>query len=105
MSQIVVHNETVYLAGQVVKNYNTEIKEQTEAMLENVDALLTEAQSSRERILSATIYLRNMEDYAAMNQVWDRWVPNGHAPGRTCVEARLANPKILVEISIIAVVN
>ena len=105
MSQIVVHNETVYLAGQVAKNYDGGVAEQTESMLENVDLLLAEAQSSREQILSATIYLRNMQDYAAMNKVWDAWVPQGKAPARACVETRLACPEILVEVSIIAAVS
>jgi enamine deaminase RidA (YjgF/YER057c/UK114 family) len=53
-------------------------------------------------MLSATVYVRDMKDFAAMNAVWDAWVPAGHAPARACVEARMARPELLVEISVIA---
>ena len=53
-------------------------------------------------MLSATVYVRDMKDFAAMNEVWDAWVPEGHAPARACVEARMARPELLVEISVVA---
>ena len=102
MSEIVLHNGTVYLCGQVATDNSTGIKEQTRSMLENVASLLAKAGSGRDRILSATIYLLDMKDYAAMNEVWDAWLPAGHAPARACVEARLADPDLLVEVSIVA---
>ena len=107
MSRIVIHNDTVYLCGQVCKDTTTEpyIKEQTTSMLEKVDDLLLEAGSDREHILSATVYVRDMKDFAAMNEVWDAWVPEGHAPARACVEAAMARPELLVEISVIAAVK
>ena len=105
MSRIVIHNETVYLCGQVCADATRGIAEQTETMLAKVDALLTQAGSSREHMLSATIYLRDMKDFAAMNAVWDAWVPEGHAPARACVEARMARPELLVEISVVAAVK
>jgi enamine deaminase RidA (YjgF/YER057c/UK114 family) len=71
-------------------------------MLEKVDLLLKEAGSSRERILSATIYLKDMSQFSSMNEVWDGWVPEGHAPARACVEAALAREELLVEVSVIA---
>lgn len=102
MSKIVVHQDTVYLCGQVADNGDAPIGPQTENMLAKVEQLLTQAGSARERILSATVYLRDMKDFAAMNAVWDQWVPKGHAPARACVEARLARPDLLVEVSIVA---
>jgi enamine deaminase RidA (YjgF/YER057c/UK114 family) len=102
MSEIVLHKGTVYLCGQVATDNSTGIKEQTRSMLENVASLLARAGSGRDRILSATIYLLDMKDYAAMNEVWDAWLPAGHAPARACVEARLADPDLLVEVSIVA---
>ncbi|MBU2963947.1 RidA family protein [Amphritea sp. 2_MG-2023] len=102
MSRIVIHNDTVYLCGQVAKDANDGITEQTATMLDKVDALLQQAGSDREHILSATLYIRDMKDFAAMNAVWDSWVPEGHAPARACVEARMARPELLVEISVIA---
>lgn len=102
MSRIVIHNDTVYLCGQVAKDANDGITEQTATMLDKVDALLEQAGSDREHILSATLYIRDMKDFAAMNAVWDSWVPEGHAPARACVEARMARPELLVEISVVA---
>ena len=105
MSRAVVHNVTVYLCGQVAEDRSADITGQTETMLAKVDALLESVGSSRERILSATIYIRDMKDFAAMNAVWDAWIPAGHAPARACVEARMASPELLVEISVIAAVG
>lgn len=105
MSRIVIHNDTVYLCGQVCADATQGISEQTETMLDKVDALLLQAGSDREHMLSATIYVRDMKDFAAMNAVWDAWVPEGHAPARACVEARMARPELLVEISVVAAVK
>ena len=105
MSRIVIYNDTVYLCGQVCKDATKDITKQTETMLEKVDSLLLQAGSDREHMLSATVYLRDMKDFAAMNEVWDAWVPEGHAPARACVEARMARAELLVEISVIAAVK
>lgn len=102
MSRIVIHNNTIYLCGQVAEDASKDIQEQTRTMLEKVDVLLKMAGSDRDHLLSATIYIRDMKDFAAMNEVWDAWVPEGHAPARACVEARMARPEILVEISVVA---
>jgi enamine deaminase RidA (YjgF/YER057c/UK114 family) len=102
MSRIVSHNDTVYLCGQVCKDSTQGMVEQTESMLEKVDELLLQAGSDREHMLSATVYVRDMKDFAAMNEVWDAWVPEGHAPARACVEARMARAELLVEISVVA---
>ena len=102
MSRIVKHNGTIYLCGQVCADATKGIEEQTQTMLDKVDALLVQAGSDREHMLSATVYVRDMKDFAAMNAVWDAWVPEGHAPARACVEARMARPELLVEVSVIA---
>jgi enamine deaminase RidA (YjgF/YER057c/UK114 family) len=100
MSRIVRHGGTVYLCGQV--GAGATVTEQTEDCLARVDALLAEAGSSREMILQAIIWLRDMSDFDAMNAVWDAWVPEGHAPARACGEARLARPELRVEIIVTA---
>ena len=102
MSQIVVHGDTVYLAGQVANDASADITVQTQQVLQKVDALLAEAGSDKSKILSAQIWIASMGHFAQMNEVWDAWVPEGHAPGRACIEARLASPDLLVEIGIIA---
>jgi len=102
MSRIVKHNGTVFLCGQVCKDATQGIKEQTSSMLEKVENLLEQAGSDKEHILSATIYIKNMQHFGEMNEVWDNWVPAGHAPARACVEASMARDVLLVEISIVA---
>jgi enamine deaminase RidA (YjgF/YER057c/UK114 family) len=102
MSGAVVHGNTVYLAGQVAEGAT--VKVQTEAILKKVDDLLGAAGSSKANLLSATIYLADIRGYDEMNAVWDAWVAPGNTPARATVEARLANPKYLVEIMITAAV-
>ena len=92
---------TVYLV-EVPSNLDADITAQMENLLASVDQLLVEAGSSRSRMLMVTIYLADMADYDAMNAVWDAWVPEGHAPVRACVQARLANSKYRVELVLTA---
>lgn len=105
MSKIVIHNDTIYLCGQVAKDASANIQQQTQTMLDKVDDLLAQAGSDREHILSATIYIKDMQDFAKMNAVWDAWVVEGHSPARACVEASLARPELLVEISVVAAIK
>ena len=103
MSQIVIHGDTVYLAGQVADvSEGTSAADQTRSILNKIDKLLTEAGSDKGKILSATIWLSDIRDYDEMNEVWDAWVPEGEAPARACIEAKLAAQKFIVEIGIIA---
>lgn len=101
MSQIVIHGDTIYLAGQV-GNSGDPVGDQTRQCLENVDALLEKAGSSRARILQATVWLADMADFDDMNAVWDRWFDPGTAPARACGESRLVRPGFRVEMIIVA---
>ncbi len=105
MSRIVIHNDTIYLCGQVADDSTRDIREQTRTMLLKVEDLLEKAGSDKEHLLSATLYIKSMDLFAEMNEVWDNWVPQGHAPARACVEASMAREELLVEISIIAAVK
>ena len=102
MSQIVIHGDTIYLAGQVAADASADITVQTQQVLQKVDDLLAEAGSDNSKILSAQIWIVSMGHFAAMNAVWDAWVPDGCAPARACIEARLASPDLLVEVGIVA---
>ena len=102
MSGAVVHNNTVYLAGQVADG--PDVKSQTEAVLKKIDELLGAAGSSKANLLSTVIYLADIRTFDQMNGVWDAWVSAGNTPARATVEARLANPKYLVEIMVVAAV-
>lgn len=101
MSQIVIHNGTIYLAGQV-GTPGESVAQQTQAILDKIDAHLTAAGSDREHILQAIIWLADMKDFEEMNAVWDAWVPEGHAPARACGESKLARPDFTVEITVTA---
>jgi len=103
MSQIVIHSNTVYLAGQVGDPQH-DVADQTRDALARVDALLEQAGSSRKHLLQTTIWLADMADFTAMNAVWDAWVPAGHAPARACGEAKLADPALLVEVIVCAAI-
>lgn len=98
MSRIVKHNNTVYLCGQV--GDGDTVQAQTTDCLSRVDALLAEAGSSKDKILQTIIWLKDMSDFDGMNEVWDAWVPEGHAPARACGEARMAWDIDKVEIII-----
>ena len=102
-SKIVTHNGVVYFAGQVAEDAEVDIQEQTRSTLSRIDTVLAEAGTDREHLLSATVYLRDIDNhFALMNEVWNTWLPEGHAPARACVEAHMARSGLLVEISIIA---
>ena len=102
MSQAVIHDRTVYLAGQVADDPSQDVPGQTRQVLASIDRLLEEAGADKTRILSATIYLADIGTFAQMNSVWDAWVPQGHTPARATVEAKLAAPAYRVEIQVIA---
>ncbi|AJO81438.1 RidA family protein [Pseudomonas sp. MRSN 12121] len=103
MSQIVVHNGTVYLAGQVGDDLTAGIEQQTRETLANIERLLDLAGTDKSRLLSVTIYLKDIDaHFAGMNSVWDQWLPKGVAPARATVEAKLCEPHILVELSVVA---
>lgn len=105
MSKIVRYSGLIFLCGQTASgssNENAGIEIQVQEALSRVDALLTDAGSHRARILAATLYLRNMNEFAAMNEVWESWIPLGATPARTTVEARLASENLLFEVTVIA---
>ncbi|HVK42402.1 MAG: RutC family protein [Phenylobacterium sp.] len=101
MSQAVIHGDTVYLAGQVGAPGES-VTAQTQAVLASIEALLAQTGSDKSKILSATIWLADMADFAEMNAVWDVWVDGKDAPARATGEAKLATPDYKVEIIVVA---
>ena len=101
MSQAVIHGDTVYLAGQVGAP-GEGVTAQTEAVLASIESLLARTGSDKSRILSATIWLADMADFAEMNAVWDRWIDGKDPPARATGEAKLATPDYRVEIIVVA---
>jgi enamine deaminase RidA (YjgF/YER057c/UK114 family) len=103
MSQVVVHGNTVYLAGVVAhKAAGESVTKQTQEVLSIIDSHLAKAGSDKSKLLTATIYITDMKNFAEMNAVWDSWVSAGNTPARATVEAKLAAPQYHVEIMVFA---
>jgi enamine deaminase RidA (YjgF/YER057c/UK114 family) len=103
LSNAVVHGGVAYLAG-VTPASGTTVGEQTASVLEQIDGWLAAAGTSKARLLSAQIWLTDIRNRDAMNEVWNAWVAPGAPPARACVEAKLASPEWLVEIMVTAAV-
>ena len=100
-SKIVIHNGTIYLSGQV-GNAEDDLATQTLTCLEKVEALLNEVGSDKSKMLSATVWISSMDNFDAMNQVWNKWFEGVQPPARACGESALARPELLVEVTVIA---
>ena len=103
-SRITEYNGMLFFTGHVAAGKQPTIEEQTEALLKRLEGLLEDHGSDKNHIISASIYLQNMDDADGMNSVWDKWIDEGHAPARLCVQARIAEGYLL-EISLIAAVK
>ena len=102
-SRAVVYNGVVYVGGMTAEDRSLDIAGQTKQTLEKIEGYLEKAGTDKSRILTAQIWIKDLErDFAAMNEVWNAWVPEGHAPARACGEAKLAAPKYLVEVIVVA---
>lgn len=103
-SEIAISGQLVHLAGQLASDLDLDIKGQTKQTFDIIDQFLADAGTDKSHIMSVTIYLKNIEqDYAVFNEVWDAWVANIEALPRTCVEAKLYDPKVLVELTVVAI--
>ncbi len=102
LSEMAVHNGVCYLAGQVAADGTQDITGQTQQVLAAIDALLARAGSDKSKILMCQIFIKDLADFAALNAVWEGWVPAGHAPPRATVQAQLAKPEWRVEMVVSA---
>lgn len=102
LSEVAIHNGTIYLAGQVAEDMAQDIEGQTREVLGHIDRLLAEAGSNKSRILMCQIYIADMKDFNGMNAVWNEWVAEGNSPPRATVEAKLAKPEWRVEMVVTA---
>ena len=103
-SRALVHHGIAYLSGQVPDDRSQDVAGQTRQVLAKVDELLGQAGTDRSRMLSAQIWLKTMDDFAAMNAVWDAWVVPGQTPTRCCGKVELNDPACRVEIVVVAAV-
>lgn len=102
MSQAVSAGGLVYVAGQVANDRKTGIEDQTRDVLAKIEALLAEAGTSKSKLVAVNVFLPNIADFDAMNTVYDKWIDPENPAARACVEARLADPDLRVEVTAIA---
>jgi enamine deaminase RidA (YjgF/YER057c/UK114 family) len=102
LSSAVEHGNTVYLAGLVADDPSQDVKGQTKQILDKIDRLLAKSGSHKSKVLSANIWVTDIKNRAAMNEVWTAWTDPKNLPARACVEAKLADPRMLVEIMVVA---
>ena len=98
MSQIVMHGDTIYLAGQVCKDDTQDMKGQTQSVLDKIDAHLESVGSNKSKLLMVQIFVSDMSLVGQMNEAWDAWVDQNDPPARACVQAPFARPELLVEM-------
>jgi enamine deaminase RidA (YjgF/YER057c/UK114 family) len=104
LSEASVRGDRMYLSGMIPEDTSLDVTDQVKQALAEIDALLARGGSDKTRILSAVIWLADIGDFAAMNAVWDAWVVPGQAPARATVQARLNDPKMKVEIMVVAAI-
>jgi len=104
MSKAVIHGNTVYLCGQVGIRGQS-IEDQTKEALNRVQSLLESVGSDKSRMLQVIIWLKSMEHFDSMNEIWEEWVPEGTAPARACGQSALASDDLLVEFTVTAALN
>jgi enamine deaminase RidA (YjgF/YER057c/UK114 family) len=104
LSEATILGDRMYLSGMIPEDVSADITGQVKQALAEIDALLKKGGSDKTRILSAVIWLSDIADFAAMNAVWDAWVVPGQAPARATVQARLSDPKMKVEIMVVAAI-
>jgi enamine deaminase RidA (YjgF/YER057c/UK114 family) len=104
LSEMALHNGVCYLAGQVAGDATKDMAGQTRQVLAAIDALLARAGSDKGKLLMCQIFITDLADFPAMNQVWEAWLPAGQAPPRATVVAKLAKPEWKVEMVVTAAV-
>lgn len=102
MSAITIFNNVVYLSGQVPKTTETDIVAQTLDVLATIDTLLAQAGTDKSRLLSAQLFVKNLEDFPQVNALWVEWMKGCVPPSRATIQADLVNPKWLIEIAVVA---
>jgi enamine deaminase RidA (YjgF/YER057c/UK114 family) len=102
LCKAVTYNGVAYLAGLTASDLTADTTGQTEQVLAAIDHYLAEAGTSKSRLLTANIWLRDIADIGLMNKVWDAWVDRDNMPVRATVEARLAGDAYRVEIQVTA---
>jgi enamine deaminase RidA (YjgF/YER057c/UK114 family) len=102
LSEAVVTGNRVFCSGMIPEDTSLDITGQVKQALFEIDSLLAKGGSDKTKILTATIWLADISDFAAMNAEWDAWVVPGQTPARATVQARMSDPQMKVEIMVVA---
>jgi enamine deaminase RidA (YjgF/YER057c/UK114 family) len=102
LSSAVEYGNTVYLAGLTADDQSKDSKGQAEEILAKIDKLLAACGSNKSKVLTATIWVSDIRNRANMNEAWTAWADPKNLPARACVEAKMADPRCLVEIMVVA---
>jgi enamine deaminase RidA (YjgF/YER057c/UK114 family) len=105
LSRLVVHNGVAYIAGTGPDTAAASAAEQTREVLGKIDDFLTQAKTDKSKLLSATVWVKDLNDLSEINEVWDTWLPQGSAPARTCVEATPARSDFALAITVTAAIE
>lgn len=104
LSEASILGDRIHCSGMVPEDTSTDISDQVRQVLGEIDSLLAKGGSDKTKILSAVIWLADIRDFAAMNEIWDAWVVPGQTPARATVEAKLTDPKMKAEIMVVAAI-
>lgn len=104
LSEASILGDRIHCSGMIPEDTSTDIRDQVRQVLGEIDALLARGGSDKTKVLSAVIWLADIRDFAAMNEIWDAWVVPGRTPARATVEARLTDPRMRVEIMVVAAI-
>lgn len=102
LSKVVEYHGFIFTMGVVARDLNVDIKAQTTDILAQLDELLELHGTDKTRLLQTQIWVKDINDRAALNEIWTAWLPEGLAPARACVQALMADPRVLVEIMVVA---
>ncbi|MBL0901131.1 MAG: RidA family protein [Reyranella sp.] len=104
LSEATILDDRIHCSGMIPEDTSTDIRDQVRQVLGEIDSLLARCGSDKTRILSAVVWLSDIRDFAAMNEIWDAWVVPGLTPARATVEAKLTDPKMKAEIMVVAAI-
>ena len=104
LSEATISGNRIHCSGMIPEDTSRDITSQVEQTLAEIDSLLAKGGSDKTKILSAVIWLADISDFAAMNAVWDAWVVPGQTPARATVQAKLNDPKMKIEIMVVAAI-
>ena len=105
MSKGTLFNGMLHISGQVATDRKSSIEVQTQQVLDLIEDIVVEAGGTTSGLLAVNVFLPHITDFAAMNSIYDAWIDPANPPARACVEARLADPDLRVEMTAVCAIQ